>query len=109
MDAEVVLDGYGDVYAKLAVTADTDGLLHKVLHRGLERAANGRHFPRVLEIGAHRFEHLPFVLHGFDEHILTDIREPRRTSLRAFQRNVVSRPRTSRVCPTRQRRSIASS
>jgi ubiquinone/menaquinone biosynthesis C-methylase UbiE len=60
---------YGTSYKSLA------GAGHRILHRSLESGHERSTFNRVLELGAGRGDHLKFVDHGFNEYVLTDIRE----------------------------------
>ena len=46
------------------------------MHEAMERDYNERSFPKVLEVGANRGEHVPFVRHSFDEYVLTDLHPP---------------------------------
>ena len=63
---------YEDEYEKIFITG-RNGLASKIMHRLLERKLDRVYFPRVLEIGANKGEHLPHVRHPFDECIMTDI------------------------------------
>lgn len=55
----------------------SNGLQSWVMHAGHQHAErqfrSSDHFERVLEIGAGTGEHLPFVRHGFDQYVLTDL------------------------------------
>ena len=63
---------YEDEYEKIFITG-RNGLASKIMHRLLERKLDRVYFPRVLEIGANKGEHLPHVRHPFDKYIMTDI------------------------------------
>jgi phosphatidylethanolamine/phosphatidyl-N-methylethanolamine N-methyltransferase len=45
-------------------------------HKSMEKSFEGKNFPRVLEIGGGVGEHLDFILHDFEEYLLTDLRIP---------------------------------
>ena len=46
------------------------------MHEAMERDYHKQSFPKVLEVGANRGEHVPFVRHPFDEYVLTDLHPP---------------------------------
>lgn len=46
-------------------------------HELLERPFAGRHFGKVVEVGAGAGEHLGFVRHGFDQYLMTDWNDAR--------------------------------
>ncbi|MDO9496034.1 MAG: methyltransferase domain-containing protein [Nocardioides sp.] len=70
---------YANHYSRVAATAD-GSFFHRYMHTAMERRfPPTSHFPRVLEVGGNRGEHLPFVRHGFDEYLLTDLRAPQVT------------------------------
>ena len=50
------------------------GLVTSLLHKSLERHIQRKNFANILEIGGNVGEHLPFVKHGFDNYIVSDIR-----------------------------------
>jgi phosphatidylethanolamine/phosphatidyl-N-methylethanolamine N-methyltransferase len=67
---------YDKFYSDVAATAD-GSFMARYMHRALERRHDPtQSFPRVLEVGANRGEHLAFVRHRYDEYLLTDIRAP---------------------------------
>jgi SAM-dependent methyltransferase len=45
-------------------------------HKSMEKPYLGKHFSRILEIGGGIGEHLDFILHDFEEYLLTDLRIP---------------------------------
>jgi phosphatidylethanolamine/phosphatidyl-N-methylethanolamine N-methyltransferase len=45
-------------------------------HESMEKPFSGKHFSRVLEVGGGIGEHLDFILHDFDEYLLTDVKLP---------------------------------
>ena len=49
-------------------------LNHNYSHRKLEKKVKG-FYPTVLEVGAGSAEHFPFVTHGFEKYVLSDIRK----------------------------------
>lgn len=80
---------YGDYYSTVSVTAD-GSLFERYLHKSMEAGLRGAtYFPRVLEVGGNRGEHIPYVKHRFDEYVLTDLYPPNLLeSLRADKRVV---------------------
>lgn len=73
---ELLATLYSDVYSSTAVSATGSGVA-RYIHRTMERAFGPRaRFARVLELGANRGEHVPFVRHQFDEYLVTDLRAP---------------------------------
>lgn len=53
----------------------TAGLVSKAMHLALERGHSGKHFAKVLELGAGHGEHIEFVRHSFDEYLCTDLED----------------------------------
>jgi phosphatidylethanolamine/phosphatidyl-N-methylethanolamine N-methyltransferase len=74
---DAILDEwYQKFYSDVAASAD-GSFMARYMHRALEsRRDQTENFPRVLEVGANRGEHVAFVRHRFDEYFLTDIRTP---------------------------------
>jgi ubiquinone/menaquinone biosynthesis C-methylase UbiE len=63
---------YDSEYERLFITG-RDGVASRIMHRLLERHLDSSHFPRTLEIGANKGEHLKHVRHSFDNYLMTDI------------------------------------
>lgn len=74
---EAILDDwYRHHYSQVVATAD-GSFFERYIHRSMEqRYGPGQHFSRVLEVGANRGEHLPYVRSSFDHYLLTDLRPP---------------------------------
>lgn len=72
---------YGKYYSTTSVTAN-GSFFEKYMHRAME-APFGRteEYPRVLEVGGNRGEHVPYVRHRFDDYVLTDLYEPNLTDV----------------------------
>jgi phosphatidylethanolamine/phosphatidyl-N-methylethanolamine N-methyltransferase len=51
------------------------GAFHRISHQQLEQGVLGG-FPRVLEVGADKGQHYPFVKHSFDSYTMSDILQP---------------------------------
>jgi len=67
----------GDRYQRLTLTGDPSSTGHRVLHRLLEAGETSEHYPRVLEVGANRGEHLAHVRHRWDEYVMLDLEDRR--------------------------------
>ncbi len=67
----------GDRYQRLTLTGDPSSAGHRALHRLLEAGEASEHYPRVLEVGANRGEHLEHVRHRWDEYIMLDLEDRR--------------------------------
>lgn len=52
------------------------GVANRQMHHALEKGRRRGSFPVTLELGAGNFEHFPFVTHGFEDYVATDIRRP---------------------------------
>lgn len=65
-------DEYEDLYNLICVSA-RKGPIMNLMHGILERKHRKSHFSNVLEVGAHKGEHLPYVRHTFDSYTLSDI------------------------------------
>lgn len=52
------------------------GQSNRQIHKALEKRRRGGKYAVTLELGAGNFEHFPFVTHGFDKYLATDIRKP---------------------------------
>jgi phosphatidylethanolamine/phosphatidyl-N-methylethanolamine N-methyltransferase len=61
-------DWYSNYYSDVAASADGSFFEH--------RHGAAAQFPRVLEVGGNKGEHVPYVRHSFDEYLLTDLRPP---------------------------------
>ncbi|WAX56015.1 class I SAM-dependent methyltransferase [Jatrophihabitans cynanchi] len=69
-------DWYGEHYSSVTATAD-GSVFHTYMHRAMERRYGPQaSFPRVLEVGGNRGEHIPFVRHQFTDYLVTDLRLP---------------------------------
>lgn len=71
----ILADWYRHHYNAIAATAD-GSFFHRFMHEAMERRYAGHVFPSVLEVGGNRGEHVPFVRHGFDDYLLTDLTPP---------------------------------
>ena len=49
---------------------------YKQTHLSMERSLQGKHFERVLEIGAGNGEHFKFIRHTFESYLMVDQKEP---------------------------------
>jgi len=66
-------NNFSDIYDDLNYTDSIQSRVMRASHKFAEKAFSDQvHFSRVLEVGAGTGEHLPFVIHSFDEYILTD-------------------------------------
>lgn len=63
---------YEDVYNLICVSA-RKGPIMDLMHNLLEKGHRNSHFTNVLEVGAHKGEHLPYVRHSFASYTLSDI------------------------------------
>jgi SAM-dependent methyltransferase len=52
-----------------------------IMHRALEAGRGRATYPLTLELGAGNFEHLPYVEHGWDRYVASDLRVPEGTNL----------------------------
>lgn len=74
--ADILTTWYEKYYPTVAATAD-GSFFERYLHRAMEAPFDGAaRFPRVLEAGGNRGEHVPYVRHQYDEYRLTDLRRP---------------------------------
>jgi phosphatidylethanolamine/phosphatidyl-N-methylethanolamine N-methyltransferase len=65
---------FGDIYHESNYSSPLQSAVMKASHRISEKFFNKNdHFQKVLEIGVGPGEHLPFVQHGFDQYVLTDL------------------------------------
>lgn len=65
---------FADIYDDANYSNGLQASLMRASHKLMEKTFDDQvHFDRVLEIGAGTGEHLPFVHHGFNEYILTDL------------------------------------
>lgn len=68
---------YREGYNTVAVSASNPRAM-RFLHSSMEAGFGAdTRFDRVLEVGANRGEHLPYVRHQFGSYVLTDLRVPR--------------------------------
>lgn len=73
---QILQEWYASNYNAVAASADGSFFaryMHAKLEAGIGPTA---HFPRVLEVGANRGEHLGFVRHGYDSYVMTDLAVP---------------------------------
>ena len=63
---------YKDLYNLICVSA-RKGPIMNLMHGLLEKKHRKSHFAHVLEVGAHRGEHLSYVKHSYDTYTLSDI------------------------------------
>lgn len=67
---------YAEYYSGTSVTAN-GSLFEKYMHRAMEaQFARSESYPKVLEVGGNRGEHVPYVRHNFDNYVLTDLYLP---------------------------------
>lgn len=65
---------FAQVYDESNYASPLQSFVMRASHKLTEKPFGPRdHFQRVIEIGAGTGEHLPFVRHGFDEYVLTDL------------------------------------
>lgn len=65
---------FSEVYDESNYSSPLQSSVMRASHKLAEKAFDDQtHFGRVLEVGAGTGEHLPFVLHRFDEYTLTDL------------------------------------
>lgn len=76
----------GDRYQRRTVTGDSSSTAHRVLHKLLEAREPNRFHRAVLEVGANRGEHLPYVLHAWNEYVMLDLALPGDDVLARFPR-----------------------
>lgn len=73
---EFLSNWYQEFYTPLTY-GGFQGEVQKWMHNSIEQGYSRQvHFETTLELGANNGEHLPFVRHGFDRYILSDIRVP---------------------------------
>ncbi len=73
---EIIRTWYANHYSSVTASANGSGF-ERFLHRSMERRfGRERHFARVLEVGGNRGEHVPYVRHGFDSYIVSDLHPP---------------------------------
>jgi phosphatidylethanolamine/phosphatidyl-N-methylethanolamine N-methyltransferase len=73
---ELIDAWFEDHYSTLSATAN-GSLFHRYMHEQLEhRFPPSVSYTRVLELGANRGEHVPFVRHHFEEYVVSDLRLP---------------------------------
>ncbi len=63
---------YNNMYNKVTNSFGVS-ILHRIAHTKLEKGLERKTFKSVLEIGANQGEHLPYVMHNYDEYTMTDI------------------------------------
>ncbi len=74
---EILRRWYDGPYGQ--VTASANGsIFERYMHQMLEQPFGpGARYPRVLELGANRGEHLAYVTHFFDEYVVSDLLTPK--------------------------------
>lgn len=73
---QILREWYESRYNAVAASADGSFFaryMHAKLEAGIDPTS---HFPRVLEVGGNRGEHVGFVRHGYERYVLTDLRTP---------------------------------
>lgn len=74
--AELLRWWYEDGYPTIAASAN-GSVFERYVHRMMERGYGRQHrFGQVLEVGGDRGQHVPYVRHGFDSYLLTDVEAP---------------------------------
>jgi phosphatidylethanolamine/phosphatidyl-N-methylethanolamine N-methyltransferase len=69
----LVRDWYAHHYSRVSASG-ADSSFARFMHRAIEKPYDSNHvFERVLEVGANRGEHVPFVLHSFGDYIVSDL------------------------------------
>ena len=59
----------------------TQGFFMRQLHSRMEKPFNAQdHFSLTVEVGAGEGQHLPYVRHGYDRYVMTDMRAPQSTN-----------------------------
>jgi phosphatidylethanolamine/phosphatidyl-N-methylethanolamine N-methyltransferase len=72
----IIEDWFREHYSAVSATAN-GSIFHRYMHQQLERRFPATaSYARVLELGANRGEHVPFVTHQFEEYIVSDLRLP---------------------------------
>lgn len=67
-------DKFAKIYDESNYVSPLQSLVMRASHQLVEKKFDQKtHFGRVLEVGAGTGEHLPFVRHGFDQYVLTDL------------------------------------
>jgi SAM-dependent methyltransferase len=68
---------FADEYSSINASAN-GSFFERYTHEAMEPAwSQGLVFPDVLEVGANKGEHFPYVRHGFDRYVASDIEPPR--------------------------------
>ena len=74
-DEEFSLDRwYKDNYNAINATAVQNSLPNRILHKLIERPFKSNDNLSILEVGANRGEHVPFVTSDFKSYLMTDVR-----------------------------------
>ena len=74
--SDILTSWYAGPYREVSASANGSSF-EKYMHRALEAPIPiTQMFRRVLEVGGHQGEHIPYVGHGFDEYVLTDLHLP---------------------------------
>jgi len=73
---EVIHDFYERHYSSVVATANGSAF-ERYMHQSMERRYGpDTTFRRVLEVGGNQGEHVPYVRHGYEEYVLTDLYLP---------------------------------
>lgn len=74
-DEEFNLDHwYKDNYNRINATAVPNSLSNRILHKLIEKPFKSNANLQILEVGANRGEHLPYVNSDYSSYVMTDIR-----------------------------------
>ena len=65
---------YSNFYKSVIFGKGFGQRLIRKTHKSMEKPFSGKYFSRVLEMGGGMGEHLDFILHDFEEYLLTDIK-----------------------------------
>lgn len=78
---EILKLWYEEYYSSTSATAN-GSLFERYMHRSMEAPFGpGDSFPRVLEVGGNRGEHVPYIKHQFESYVLSDLFMPDVTSV----------------------------
>ena len=74
-DDEFDLDEwYKNNYNRINSTAVPNSLSNRILHKLIEKPFKSNANLRILEVGANKGEHLPYVTSDYSSYVMTDIR-----------------------------------
>jgi phosphatidylethanolamine/phosphatidyl-N-methylethanolamine N-methyltransferase len=73
---EILRLWYEEYYSSTSATAN-GSLFEKYMHRAMETPFSASDaYPRVLEVGGNRGEHIPYIRHRFETYVLSDLFMP---------------------------------